>query len=118
MADPRDTTTQTDFHKTPTTTSEKRELLFRLFAYVPPLIAPASDKHIPHTFVSSSSSAEVSALNKSNILHALCNDPLRHSTKNVIMRWLLYSTLGGTCIVVTSEWEDKDILLTKGYYKM
>lgn len=32
---------------------------------------------------------------------------------------LLYS--GGTCIVVTSdnsEWEDKDILLTKGYYKM
>lgn len=36
MADPRDTTTQTDFHETPTTTSEKRELLFRLFAYVPP----------------------------------------------------------------------------------
>lgn len=120
MADPRDTTTQTDFHETPTTTttSEKRELLFRLFAYVPPLLAPPVTNIFPINSSSSSSSAEVSALNKSNILHALCNDPRRHSTKNVIMRWLLYSTLCGTCIVVTSEWEDKDILLTKGYYKM
>lgn len=45
-------------------------------------------------------------------MHYVTTDPRRHSTKNVM---LPRSSCTGD---VTKSVEDKDILLTKGYYKM